>query len=193
LNFKKTDESTERVISEGLRRGENSAMSAFYASYSGRLAAVCQRFITDDDDVKDALQESLINIFTHASSFKYKGKGSLTAWAVKIVMNQALTFLRNRRVNLSIDETKAKDITNNDNEEIDIEEIPPDIVQNMIRALPDGYRTVFNLFVFGNLSHKEIAIKLGIKENSSASQLSRAKNMLSAMAEQYRKKGVFKI
>lgn len=192
MKFKEPDEPTERYISEGLRRGENSARSSFYVSYVGLLSSTCQRYIADDDDAKDVLQEALISIFTHASNFKFRGKGSLCAWANKIVVNQALSFLRSKQVNISLDEGVANVVTDND-EEIDIEEIPPNIIQDMIRALPDGYRTVFNMYVFGNMSHKDIAKKLGIKENSSASQLFRAKNMLVEMVEQYRQKGVFKI
>ena len=56
----------------------------------------------------------------------------------------------------------------------------------MIRRLPEGYRTIFNLFVFEDKSHKEIAEMLGIKENSSASQLHRAKTLLSKWINEYR-------
>ncbi len=55
----------------------------------------------------------------------------------------------------------------------------------MIRALPDGYRTVFNLYAIEGKKHKEIAKMLGIKENSSASQYQRAKTLLALKIKEY--------
>ena len=56
----------------------------------------------------------------------------------------------------------------------------------MIRQLPDGYRTVFNLFVIEGRSHKEIAKILNIKADSSASQFHKAKKQLAKMIKNYR-------
>jgi RNA polymerase sigma-70 factor (ECF subfamily) len=72
-----------------------------------------------------------------------------------------------------------------DEEEPAFDAVPLDVIQGMIRKLPDGYRTVFNLFVFEDKSHKEIASMLGIKENSSASQLFHAKAMLARWIKDY--------
>ena len=75
------------------------------------------------------------------------------------------------------------DIT--EDEEPAFDRIPLDVLQGMIRRLPDGYRTVFNLYVFEDKSHKEIASLLGIKENSSASQLHHAKAQLARWIKDY--------
>ena len=64
-------------------------------------------------------------------------------------------------------------------------DIPPDVIQQMIKSLPTGYRTVFNLYVFENKSHSEIARLLGIKEGSSSSQFSRARSLLARMVREY--------
>jgi RNA polymerase sigma-70 factor (ECF subfamily) len=73
-----------------------------------------------------------------------------------------------------------------DEEEPNLEEIPQATIMKMIRSLPEGYRTVFNLFVFEDKSHKEIAEILGIAENSSASQFHRAKAMLVQKIKEYK-------
>lgn len=73
-----------------------------------------------------------------------------------------------------------------DEREPDFEDIPTSVILEMIRTLPIGYRTVFNLYIFEEKSHKEIASILGIAENSSASQLHRAKNLLVKEIESYR-------
>ena len=70
----------------------------------------------------------------------------------------------------------------------DVADIPPEAVHNMIRELPDGYRTVFNLYAIEGKSHREIASALGIKEASSASQFLRARRMLARKIEEYKKR-----
>ena len=75
-----------------------------------------------------------------------------------------------------------------DEKEIDdppIRDVPAEVIHQMVRELPEGYRMVFNLFVFENKSHQEIAQLLGIKKDSSASQLHRAKNLLARKIEMY--------
>ena len=160
-------------------------MKALYDRYAGFLTAVCSRYIENKEDVKDLMQDSFIRIFSSIGSFEYRGEGSLKAWMSRIVINNTLKYIRNniQKGMISIDE----DIPDVPDEEIpEISEIPPSVIQEMIRRLPEGYRTVFNLFVFEGKSHKEIAMLLGIKENSSASQLHRAKALLAGLIREYR-------
>ena len=160
-------------------------MKALYDRYAGFLTAVCSRYIENKEDVKDLMQDSFIRIFSSIGSFEYRGKGSLKAWMSRIVINNTLKYIRDniQKGMISIDE----DIPDVPDEEIpEISEIPPSLIQEMIRRLPEGYRTVFNLFVFEGKSHKEIAMLLGIKENSSASQLHRAKALLAGWIREYR-------
>ena len=160
-------------------------MKALYDRYAGFLTAVCSRYIENKEDVKDLMQDSFIRIFSSIGSFEYRGEGSLKAWMSRIVINNTLKYIRDniQKGMISIDE----DIPDVPDEEIpEISEIHPSVIQEMIRRLPEGYRTVFNLFVFEGKSHKEIAMLLGIKENSSASQLHRAKALLAGWIREYR-------
>ena len=160
-------------------------MKALYDRYAGFLTAVCSRYIENKEDVKDLMQDSFIRIFSSIGSFEYRGEGSLKAWMSRIVINNTLKYIRDniQKGMISIDE----DIPDVPDEEIpEISEMPPSVIQDMIRRLPEGYRTVFNLFVFEGKSHKEIAMLLGIKENSSASQLHRAKALLAGWIREYR-------
>lgn len=160
-------------------------MKALYDRYAGFLTAVCSRYIENKEDVKDLMQDSFIRIFSSIGSFEYRGEGSLKAWMSRIVINNTLKYIRDniQKGMISIDE----DIPDVPDEKIpEISEIPPSVIQEMIRRLPEGYRTVFNLFVFEGKSHKEIAMLLGIKENSSASQLHRAKALLAGWIREYR-------
>ena len=156
-------------------------MKMLYDRYVGYLTAVCARYIPDDDEVKDILQEAFIRVFQSMDKFTWRGEGSLKAWLTRIVVNDSLKFLR-RKKPLPLSATMAEPM---DEEEPASDAVPLAVIQWMIRKLPDGYRTVFNLFVFEDKSHKEIASLLGIKENSSASQLFHAKALLARWIKDY--------
>ena len=103
-----------------------------------------------------------------------------------IVINDSLKYLKKTAGNDIL--TSADNLPDIPDEEDgpDVDDIPASVIQEMISRLPDGYRAVFNLFVFEKMSHKEIAGILGIKENSSASQYHRAKALLAKWIENYR-------
>lgn len=179
---------SEEDIAKGIRKGDNRAMRHFYAQYGGLLAATCSRYVNNEDDVKDLLQDAMVNIIQNIDSFTYKGKGSLRAWATRIVVNQALNFVKSQK--RFLDTFADKDLGNlslPDNEEPDISDVPADVIHQMISQLPDGYRTVFNLFAIEGKSHKEIAALLGIKADTSASQFFRAKNILAKQIDNYKR------
>ena len=156
-------------------------MRSFYERYAGYLTAVCSRYVVDRTNVKDILQEAFIKVFQSLDRFEYRGEGSVKAWITRIVVNDSLKYLRtSSRLNFVDD---LPDIPEDD--EPTLPQIPPAVVQEMIKALPDGYRTVFNLFVFEKKSHREIDSLLGIKEDSSASQFFRARAMLARNIKNY--------
>ncbi len=165
--------------------GNNAAVRQIYDRYAGYLAAVCARYIADEDDRKDVLQECFIRIFTSLDKFDYRGEGSLKAWMIRIAVNESLRFLKKSSAYDFIEnEDRLPDVA----DEPDVEGIPDDVINDMILSLPAGYRTVFNLYVFGHKSHKEIAAMLNIGESSSASQFSRAKAMLARRIKEYKTK-----
>ena len=183
ITFRKETEE-ERWLRKALD-GDNTATEWIYRKHVRYLSALCSRYITEDEDIKDVLQESFIKIFTSLDSFKYRGEGSLKAWKAKITLNETLKFLRNNS-RLPIDSIDDKDTNIADDDSMETEDIPTDVLHQFIRELPDGYRTVFNLYVIDDKSHKEIAQLLGIKENTSASQLHKAKSMLVQKIKHYR-------
>lgn len=183
LTFRKETEE-ERWLRKALD-GDNTATEWIYRRHVRYLSALCSRYITEDEDIKDVLQESFIKIFTFLDSFKYRGEGPLKAWMAKITLNETLKFVRNNS-RLPIDSIDDKDMNIADGDSMETEDIPTDVLHQLIRELPDGYRTVFNLYVIDDKSHKEIAQLLGIKENTSASQLHKAKSMLARKIKHYR-------
>lgn len=175
---------SEQDLAHWVSRGDNQAMKVLYQRYVGYLSAVCSRYIRDDDQVKDILQEAFLKIFRGMDRFRYQGEGSLRAWMARIVLNDTLKVLRKKKtVPLIRDLPDREDVPAPDFQAVPLKEL-----QRMIRELPDGYRTVFNLYVMEDKSHKEIARLLGIKENSSASQLHHAKAMLAKSIHDYMKR-----
>lgn len=162
-----------------MRNGDSSASKALYCAYARYLTGVCTRYLSNPDDVKDVLHDSFLNIFASMSSFEYRGHGSLKAWLTKIVINESLKFIRNTyrsEILSSFMEPEEPE----DDEPPQLEGLSMEVLHKLICELPPGYRTVFNLYVFEEKSHKEIASILNIKEASSASQFHRAKAILAA-------------
>lgn len=180
---RRENELSELELLKLVRSGDSSGMRLFYERYVGYLTAVCSRYVVDRSDVKDILQEAFIKIFKGLESFEYRGEGSVRAWASRIVVNDSLKSLKAASRLTFVDD--LPDIPEDDAPSFP--ELPPAVVQEMIKALPDGYRTVFNLFVFEKKSHREIASLLGIKEDSSASQFFRARAMLAKKIKAYLK------
>lgn len=175
----------EQVLSKRLRHRDAEAMRILYDKYAGYLTAVCSRYVICDEDVKDVLQESFIKIFTSADKFDYRGEGSLKAWVTRVVVNESLCFLRRSEKFADIlYEEELPDVAEEE-EGPSVNDVPPEVVHELIRQLPAGYRAVFNLFVMEKKSHKEIAQTLHIKENSSASQLFKAKELLARKIKAY--------
>lgn len=182
ITFKR--EADEKLWLDKALGGDNSATEWIYRRYVRYLSALCSRYITCDEDIRDVLQESFIKIFTSLDRFQYRGSGSLKTWMAKITLNETLKFLRHSsRLAFAGLEEADKNIADSDN--IITENIPTAVLHQFIRELPDGYRTVFNLFVIEEMSHKEIASLLGISESTSASQLHKAKAMLAKKITRY--------
>lgn len=179
--------SDEQRLVEQLRNGENGAMEAFYSQYAPYLKGVCLRYVPDKEAAKDVFQNALVRIITHTTEFQYQGQGSLRVWASRVVVHEALRFLSNeKRHELIAWDDDKMEVTEEDDPPI--EDIPPEVIQQMVRRLPTGYRTVFNLYVFEDKSHKEIARLLDISIGTSTSQLHRAKNLLADMIREYNDK-----
>lgn len=157
-------------------------MQRLYDRFSGHVMAVVLRYIQDREDVRDVVQDSFVRILTSIDRFDYRGEGSLKSWVTRIVTNRAVDWVKEHERLLLVGDVPDEEV---EPDLPDMEDVPPEILNQMIGRLPVGCRVVLNLFVFGQLSHKEIAHRLGIKENSSASQFFRAKHLLAEMIREY--------
>lgn len=162
------------------KKQDKKAQRTLYEQYAPKMMPVCLRYCKDDDKARDLLHDGFIQVFTQIGS--YTGKGSFEGWLRRIFVNVALeNYRQEQKTHRFLSEYESEmngefDAPHDDM--LDIENIPREDVMRMIRELPQGYRTIFNLFIFEEMSHREIADTLGINETASRSQFFRAKTML---------------
>ena len=154
--------------------GNEKAQKQLYEHFANQMFRVCLRYTGNYMDAEDVLITAFYKVYNNIGGFEYRGNNSLSKWITTIMINESLMFLRNSKKFMfeSIDNTHIQ-IADEKESEIDAEQI-----YQLILKLPDGYRTVLNLFIIDGLSHEEIATQLGISINTSKSQLSRARTLL---------------
>ncbi|MBR4826341.1 MAG: sigma-70 family RNA polymerase sigma factor [Bacteroidales bacterium] len=157
------------------KEGDRRAQKAIYDALSGKMYAVCLRYMSDRTTAEDVLQEGFVTLFAKLDS--YSGEGSFEGWARKIFVNTALMSLRKNDV---LKDSADVDTAWNISSEAPsaIQQISYKEISKAIASLPPGFRTVFNLYAVEGYSHAEIAEQLGISEATSRSQLLRARAML---------------
>jgi RNA polymerase sigma-70 factor (ECF subfamily) len=179
--------SNEQELVKACIEGDRKSQGELFNRFGKKLFSICLRYMGNYEKAQDELQDGFLLIFRTIHSFQWRGEGSLGAWLSRVMVNHCLQSLRKeKKQRFSTDiETVADEYVEAPQEET-ISEIPISKMLQLIETLPDGFRTVFNLYVFEEKSHKEIAQLLGIKEKSSSSQLHRAKALLAQKIRDYR-------
>lgn len=161
-------------------KGNSKAQRALFDKFAPRMLAVCQRYLRNNQEAEDVLQDSFVKVFQKIVDFKMEG--SLEGWIRRIIVNTALdTIRKNKKL---LDEVQVEEVqykvsfTDHQFEGMDVEQL-----MKLISDMPDGYRIVFNMFAIEGYSHKEIADTLGVTENTSKSQYSRARAFLRTQLE----------
>lgn len=175
-----------KQIIDGCLRNERKQQQALFKHFYGKMFVVCQRYFTDRDTAQEVLQEGFIKLFEKLNKFDYNG--SFEGWVRRIFVNNCIDYIRKTKNNPFL--------TDNDNDfklggENKLEEqemlqeidFKAEIALKAVQELSPAYRSVFNLYVFEDLSHKEIAQLLGISEGTSKSNLAKAKQNLQKIIE----------
>ncbi len=174
---------SEKEIIEGCKRGKRKAQQELYNRYCGSMLGVAMRYSRNVSEAEDALQEAFIRIYKYIKTFEGQREGSLSAWIKTIVVNTTLSYNRNNKKHQLTEDVDDVPIGFEDEgyffdeEERETQDMQQRIL-NALQKLPAGYRTVFNLYVMEGYTHKEIAEILEISENTSKSQLSKARRFL---------------
>jgi RNA polymerase sigma-70 factor (ECF subfamily) len=175
---RETKQVDDLQLAQACKEGNSKAQSLLYERYSKQMMALCLRYGHDYEEARDMFQDGFIKVFNKIH--KYTGKGPLGAWIRRTMVNNALDHLRRvqrEQKNISLFEVDYK-------LEADVEAFPfedegpllsADKLTELISQMPDGYRTVFNLYAVEEYTHKEIAEQLEITESTSKTQYRKAK------------------
>lgn len=176
--FLKENKLDEKGIIRGCLAGNKNSAELLYKKYSPVLYTICLRYAKNRYDADDILQNGFIEILLCLKNFKHKG--SFEGWMKKIIVNTALKYNKeNMKFYNHIElDNNFKFIDNEAEGYFDEIAITHEEIIGIIQKMPIGYRMVFNLYVFEEFSHKEIAAKLNISENTSKSQLRMARKYL---------------
>ncbi len=165
----------EQELIQGCVAARPKAQKALFDIYAPKLYVVCLRYLKDQMRAQDILQDTFVKIFANIGH--YKSEGSFEGWLKRIAVNTCLDQLRKDKkllMDVSIDDVSHKLSTDS----FSAEKLMADDLLKLIQALPEGYRTVFNLFAIEGYSHQEIAQQLGISESTSKTQYLRARAYL---------------
>lgn len=168
---------------EAFIKGDKKAFDRVYEKYAPSMLGVCMRYSNCRDDAQEILQEAFIKVYENCG--KANPQLPLGPWIKTITIRTAINLLkRQRKLVLKEDENffesanEVHETENGENKQLEL--------LKLLNAMPAGYRTIFNLFVMDNLTHKEIAEYLEISEGTSKSQLTRARDWLKNNLEKKR-------
>ena len=171
----------ESDLVNACKKGDSKAQGELFKKYAGKMLSVCKRYVGAQMEAEEVLMEGFMTVFSKISDFKEVG--SFEGWIRRIMVNESLMLIRKRKV-IWVEWEEREELSEPESVLFDLE--AAEILQ-MIHQLPDGFKTVFNLYAIEGYSHQEIAEMLGISVGTSKSQLSRARVLLQKNILNYEK------
>ncbi len=173
--------------------GNEKAQAQLFEQYSGQMMSLCMRYGRDYEEAQDMFQDGFIKVFQKLD--KYNGKGPLGAWIRRTIANNALDQIRkNKREKVHEESYQVEFKYEHDSMlgffEEEENELTNQKLTELIDKMPTGYRTVFNMYVVEDYSHKEIAEQLEITESTSKTQYRKAKAYMRNLIEEEFNKSV---
>lgn len=162
------------------KRNDRQAQAALYQHIAPKLLGICLRYFSDRAEAEDIMQDSLVKIFMNIHTYRFEG--SFEGWCKRLTVNTALNRIKvNKRL---LFDRNQKEVDLTEIEEQDVTQLTQDDIVDCLKQLPNGYRTIVNLFLFENYSHREIAEQLDINESTSRSQYTRARQQLAQLLKE---------
>ena len=162
-------------IIKGCLKGKRDAQKQLYDLFAADMLGVCFRYTKNLDDAENILQDGFVKVFRSLKDFR--NEGELGGWIRRIVVNTALTYLKSNskyQHDLLFEDTPLHRVSGYDPE---VRLHAKELTQ-LIRQLPTGFQTIFNLHAVEGYTHVEIGTMLGISDGTSRSQYSRARTLL---------------
>ncbi|MBN1338873.1 MAG: sigma-70 family RNA polymerase sigma factor [Bacteroidales bacterium] len=160
---------------EGCLNNESYYQELLYKRFAPKMFGVCMRFAKNQMEAEDILQEGFIKVYSYLKTFRKEG--SLEGWIRRTIINTAINLYKKNYKHLQDTDLDQAGRYIADEEGV-LDKLSLKELLNLIQDLPDGYRMVFNLNILEGYTHREIGEMLEISENTSKSQLSRARNAL---------------
>ncbi|MEO6671090.1 MAG: sigma-70 family RNA polymerase sigma factor [Ferruginibacter sp.] len=160
---------------EEIKSGNESAQDALFKKLSGRMFIVCRRYIKNTEDAEERMLDGFCNVFLNIGSFEYKADAAFLNWMKQIMIHACMRQLRKKNTVSILPETAAGDVPMQDDI---VNKLSASEIYKLIMVLPEGYRTVFNLYVIDGFDHNEIGRLLNISANTSRTQLLQARKLL---------------
>ena len=173
-------ESEEQAIFEA-KKGRYDGQRYLYDLYKSSWYVICLRYLSNKNDANDALQNGMINIFSKIDSFN-QNLGTFKSWSSRIIVNDCIMLIRKMKKTSNYNDINDQDFLF-DETTSPLDNISAQEILKMVQMLPEGYRTVFNMYAIEGYSHKEIAETLDVTEGTTKSQLFKARKMLREMLE----------
>ncbi|NOU38891.1 MAG: RNA polymerase sigma factor [Ferruginibacter sp.] len=160
----------DAVLIKRAVEGDETAFNKIYTQLSGKMYSLCLRYASNTEDANDIFQDGFIKLYRNLGAFR--NDGSFEGWARRIFVTTSLDALKKKRTQFTDIEENLNAVTT---ENTVLDKLSLDHLMNIIKDLPAGYRTIINLHIIENYSHKEISEILGITESGSKSKLHKAR------------------
>lgn len=155
------------------RKGDGRGQRELYDKFAPQMLMVCRRYVKSMEDAEEVLSNAFIKVFKKID--QYSGQGALGGWIRRIMVNESLNFIRyQKNLFVEVDEERTMEMSHEEFHD----HLSAEHLMTIINDLPLGYKTVFNLYAIEGYTHKEIGEMLNISENTSKSQLSKARKSL---------------
>ena len=163
----------ESVLIKRATENDREAQHVLFELHAPKMLSVCRYYIKDVQHAEEAMLTGFFKVFSNLKSFR--GEGSFEGWIRRIMVRESISFLRQEKnIEFPVEEVDFKnEFTDTINSDMEIAEI-----QQLIDALPEGYKMVFVMYAIEGYKHNEIANMLNITEGTSKSQLFKARKML---------------
>ncbi len=167
---------TEKDLIFNCLKGDGVSQRELFEMYAGKMMTVCRRYGRHKAEAEDILQEGFIKVFMNLA--KFSDKGSFEGWVRRIMINTALKYISKKSFKNESLGIESYQLVNSKANPVVYSKLGVDEMMNLVNALPDGYRVVFNLYAIEGFSHREISERLNIEESTPRSQLVKVRRVL---------------
>ncbi|HOZ29603.1 MAG TPA: RNA polymerase sigma factor [Bacteroidales bacterium] len=168
----------EKLIKQ-CQKKSSKAFNELYKNYASLVYGICLRYTKDKAEAEDLMQECFIKLLSKIGEYEFKG--SFEGWLRRLTVNNAINYIRSKKVNILSEDVSEYEMSNHEMDSNVISKMSAGEIVNVINQLPDGYRMVFNLHVIEGYKHTEIAELLGISDITCRTQYKKAREALMAL------------